>query len=536
MSRRFQAILKFPLYPLLLSLSFPLGLLTDNTYMFRARRVDFILAFTFAFWAVVYAPIRLALRRSPHKAGLLTAFVMVLFLLPYPWLYLILKPLSTGNFLPGVIGASLFGLACYIAADRMREKFTAIANVGTAAALLVPISSVLGVWLGESGPPKSFAAEPAPFAAAAATPAAPDIYHIVTDGMSGAAVMREVYGHDTGPFYEALRRRGFAVAMQAHPPYNMTLLSLGATFQGQYLAPAKIAAASHSGDRLRAELAKVAVDGPVHRALRRLGYRFLATTTGTADFFRFPPETEVIEPPGGARHWMFEHHYFRHTRLSAISSFHNIFSRANRRALNDDIRHALKTAPTRAPDAGAAPIHFYEHLLAPHPPFSLDRNGDDDFKSFGHFAFMNDGQLEWRPELRPEYRAGYVEKTLFVEDRLIRQIDHILAASDAPKLIVLQSDHGGGLYYASNALKYTCLKERYGSFLAIYASDPKVHAYFDKALTRPYNTVNLYRDVFRLYFGAGTAPLPPESYYVGWTSTEPVRLEPDALTPDCPTG
>ncbi len=102
-----------------------------------------------------------------------------------------------------------------------------------------------------------------------------------------------------------------------------------------------------------------------------------------------------------------------------------------------------------------------------------------------------------------------------------------------PTVIVIQSDHGGGQYFHANSPEYSCIKERYGNLFAAYSSERAFRDHISERLNKDYNTVNIYRDIFSVYFDAGISPLEDRSYFSQWTKMRLIAVDEERRAEPC---
>ncbi|MGH6914296.1 MAG: hypothetical protein ACREH3_11395, partial [Geminicoccales bacterium] len=177
------------------------------------------------------------------------------------------------------------------------------------------------------------------------------------------------------------------------------------------------------------------------------------------------------------------------------------------------------------------PFFVYNHVVAPLPPFNIAADGQSRPSAFA----MGDGshRLEVEPAWYESYRSGYVEKLRYTNKAVLEKVRYLLANVPDPKIIVLHSDHGGGLLLDKDNKPRTCLKERMSAFLAVYSSNDVPASEIPDRL----NLVNLYRILLRDSFGADLPPLPARSYFAPWDepySFEPVsKAELETFGPTC---
>jgi hypothetical protein len=147
------------------------------------------------------------------------------------------------------------------------------------------------------------------------------------------------------------------------------------------------------------------------------------------------------------------------------------------------------------------------HILAPHPPFLFDRDGQpitpDDLYS------INDGNA-YHGTI-DEYIVGYTDQLTYLNSRLERSIDSILSNSAQPPIIIIQGDHGPGSHLDWKSFQKTCLFERTSILNAYYL--PGVH---QDVLYSSITPVNTFRMIFNLYFNQNIELFPDHSYYSSW--------------------
>ena len=201
--------------------------------------------------------------------------------------------------------------------------------------------------------------------------------------------------------------------------------------------------------------------------------------------------------------------------------------------MNAFLRHATKTKiyQERTP-----PFFFYTHILAPHPPFTIDRWGQPIDIWRETFGDLGDGDHATRgdPALQAQYQAGYVEKLRFINKEILRQATDMIRTVPAPKIIVIHGDHGSGSQLFQNDPGRSCLKERMSPFFAIYADDPRLREAFANYRSSRFNLVNLYRLIFDATFGTDLGALDDRSFFLEWDRPKhPQRLSDETIVQPC---
>jgi hypothetical protein len=150
----------------------------------------------------------------------------------------------------------------------------------------------------------------------------------------------------------------------------------------------------------------------------------------------------------------------------------------------------------------AGPKFVFVHIVGPHPPFVLDREGNPVHTDRPYLA--GDGAaFGGTPE---EYQRDYIEQLLYINQQVQIAVDAILSQSSQPPIILIQGDHGPGSLLARDSLEQTCLFER-TSILSAYLLPEGA------SLTPDLTPVNSLRIVFNSIFNAQLPLLVNETYF-----------------------
>jgi hypothetical protein len=387
---------------------------------------------------------------------------------------------------------------------RPSSNMTRIANVVAAVMVVFPVTSILqrefSFNRATADTRPSLPGDPG-FQAAVDTGVRPNIVHIVLDGYSRQDVLADLYQFDNTPFLDRLRGLGFAVADRASSPYNQTLLVMGSVFSGTMLEGSE---RLNSAVEVRDTIWGALRHNPVMGTLSRLGYR-----TAAVDVRYGPARMDFLDHLLSANTITnFEDAIFQRTPLYLMAYSLGL------------------TSPSITPEVFStpyerqlgSPFFLYVHLLAPHPPFDVNRHGEA-IEEEGGITGMADGHYHIKNRFvsnkanrREAYRRGYVEKLEFANQGILSMVNRIISDADAPTIIIIHGDHGGGLHLNQNKLAETCVPERFSPLLAVYASDDRLQ----RSLPDDLNLANLYRLVFNTYFGTAMPLLPNRSVFVEW--------------------
>ncbi len=343
----------------------------------------------------------------------------------------------------------------------------------------------------------------------------PDIYYIVLDGYARHDVMRDLYGFDNTPFLARLRARGFQISERSRANYCKTLHALAASLNMSYLHEL-MDVSSKSVDN--APLLRLVRSNRVTHLLRERGYDIVAFASGyeLAEFSKID-----LYLDGGGGWTEFTNVLLATTPVPALLGERGDPHARHRRRL-EYILDEIPRIP-RAP----RPRFVFAHLLAPHPPFVFDREGNAVEVERG-FGFYDGSDYYKHGGTREEYVTGYAEQARWVTARLERTLDALLERyGDAPPIVIVHSDHGPGSRLDWKSVPDTDLRERFGILMAAYLpGQPAVD------LGETFSPVNVFRMVFGVYFGAELGPVVDRSYYT--FQSQPFRYI-DVTDPERPT-
>lgn len=326
----------------------------------------------------------------------------------------------------------------------------------------------------------------------------PDIYYIVLDGYVRADILNELYQFNNSEFIESLEALGFMVPTQNHSNYPKTALSVTSTLNMDYVDTFAPGLEEYPYWWLMSP----AMDhSRVRTLLEEVGYTTVSVTSdwGITD----NPTVDVYHSPAPVVLNDFENHLLFQTPLGAIRPLLEAFAYVQSYDSHRDLTHFQFETLSQIP-YGSGPKFVFVHIVAPHPPFVFDAEGNPIQPNY-RFSFNDANDF---PNSVEEYRAGYVGQVEYVNRQLVAVINAILRQSKVPPVILLQADHGSGMFTDFESAESTCLKERFSPFAAYYL--PGV----DPA-TVPNNItpVNLFRFVFNEYFHANLPVLENRQYY-----------------------
>jgi hypothetical protein len=338
----------------------------------------------------------------------------------------------------------------------------------------------------------------------------PDIYYIVLDGYARADVLKRLYRYDNSAFVDYLVSRGFYVPEFSRSNYPQTYLSLASSLNWTYLDD--IASSMGEAAKDRSPLRYLIEKSSASVLLSKAGYRVVL----------LPPEywsedgglgVDAIELGSfGIR--PFDAALLDATPLSLwLSTYRYHVHRDNILRTFDRLGE---------PPSKDSPVFVFAHIIAPHPPFVFDSDGEP-LEPRSPFAINDGSQFMGTHE---EYLTGYVDQLAYVNTRVMRMVEELLAHSSTPPVIIIQGDHGPASMLDWENVSRTDMQERMG-ILAAYYVPPEVRAQLYDTIT----PVNSFRIILNGILHTKYDILPDRSYFATWSHPyQFIRVSSDSPT------
>jgi hypothetical protein len=250
----------------------------------------------------------------------------------------------------------------------------------------------------------------------------PDIYYIIPDGYGRADRLQEIYGHDNSEFLDGLRRRGFYVADQSCANYPMTFLSLASSLNLRYINDDLEQIGVRSGRRR--PVYRMIHDHAVGRYLQAKGYRCLHIASNWGGTERSEVADVTYQPGSAFLQQEFVGVLLRSTLLHPWAPH---------------VAHTHLFAFDKLEEIPriAGPTFTFVHVVVPHNPYVLDRDGNIRSDVALSMQFDKDNNTGGWANLE-----GYTEQVRFVNKRITEVIDTLQSRSPHPPVIIVQADHG----------------------------------------------------------------------------------------------
>ncbi len=225
----------------------------------------------------------------------------------------------------------------------------------------------------------------------------------------------------------------------------------------------------------------------VGRCLRERGYQLVHfnthfVPTSCSDIAHVSLGEPATWLPAGSR--MLTLYLIHHSALRFVNGGdYGIYAAQHRRALSQ-----LAEVP-----AMPGPKFTFCHLVAPHPPF----------------VFNREGQTDWG--IDQTRRESYVDQVIYLNREVTRTIDAILAKSTVPPIIIVQSDHGPGFFPSKDASdpQAGCMQERVPILNTFLVPESMC-----KSLYSTITPVNSFRLLLSTCFKFDRPPLPDRNFII----------------------
>jgi len=480
-------------------------------------------SFFVALWPMLLFPavsmllwlILMALRCRAEKAALLTSVVVILFCSFGHAHALLYQPLlSYERDVAGVnsplllvktvlfIAISVVWLGLILAAAWMvRGKpawlggVTRFLNVASLALLALPLITLLyDLGSGQLGRDVE-TSNTEPMAQRRALDYKPDIYYIILDGYAREDVLKTFYGYDNSSFTTHLARLGFQVPPKTRSNYSWTFLSLASSLNMEHVN--WFAKEIGEDSRNRQLPYRMIRDNEVARYLRKRGYMSVhLTSTWGATLANPYADIEISCGTG-----IFRIEFYR---VLANSTWLRVLESS----VSSDLAmcHLFNFQMLGEVAKKRFPKFVFAHFIPPHHPYLFDRDGN-----ILRSATVSN-QFEFRKHLWRD-KAKYISQLEFVNQKVKEAVDAILANSERPPIIIIQSDHGPSLEQAPARIRKGV---RLANFLAAYL--PGAPTLLPDDIT----PVNLFPTILNYYFDDQLSTS-PQLYYVS-PYTRPYKL------------
>lgn len=313
----------------------------------------------------------------------------------------------------------------------------------------------------------------------------PDIYYILVDGYASQWELKNFYGNDNHEFIDYLTNKGFYVVPESRSNYAKTEFSLPAILNFDYLE----ALSSHGiVSAETTNIDKLLQDHAAGRFLKSQGYTYFHF--GSWWDATYKNRYADINVNKG---YMPEFPQILYKSIESFLPFRPAFLDVRRMQWNRALYQFDELAKI---PSHKEPAFTFVHLIT-HSPFVFNEDGSFVKKEAGVTTAHG--------------RELYLGQLLFLNKKLEALIEIIIAESETPPIIVIQSDHGSRDTVEEKVsdvhdFSDEYLMRRLRNFSAYYI--PGANALLYNAIT----PVNTFRVIFNAYFGTDYEMLPDKSF------------------------
>lgn len=320
----------------------------------------------------------------------------------------------------------------------------------------------------------------------------PDIYYIILDGYASSSTLTEVYNFDNQDFNDYLSKKGFYIADKSRSNYSMTSLSLASSLNIEYI--------NYLTDVMEEESIDLKIpyqmiqNSKVMRFLKSNGYKFIHSSSGWGPTHR-NKYADVDFISGTIDEFLT---VLIQSTLLKIFEIDIVINQLRETILNafSDIAEVHKIN---------GPKFVFAHIIAPHPPYLFDANGDK----------VPEAKIRWTG-YSWDQKENYLNQLIFVNKKVKELVDKIIVNSEIAPIIIMQADHGADLTFDNGIITWNSqeipqdhmLQERFRIFNAYYLPSGG-----NELLYESITPVNTFRLVFDFYFGTNYGLLEDKSYY-----------------------
>lgn len=322
----------------------------------------------------------------------------------------------------------------------------------------------------------------------------PNIYYIILDGHARDDILKEEFSHDSSPFISHLKDKGFFVSQNSRSNYMNTSLSIPSSLNFRYFDDLEGIVQLAWVDLKYVR--NIIVNNRVFSFLKEIGYSTISFSS-PANYCNINNADHYLSRESTAN--AFANELLNSTPLMALQKVSIGVHRKHYKMLNytfDGLAEAAKMP---------SPHIVFAHILCPHAPYVFDENGGFT-KQFGIF-----GLDKSHPDIS-ERKRRYLAQLKYVEKRIARTVDAILANSMQKPIIILQADHGIRWLLKDDPDK-SGITSRIDCFAILNALHLPGFDY--SKLDNNITPVNTFRIIFNHYFGMDFDILENKSFILG---------------------
>lgn len=389
-----------------------------------------LLYFFFTGITILFFLLSLLIFRKYNKAAFFS-FLLMLYYLFFGYFHDGLKHLSANGFFSKYSFVLPFSLLLFVLiAIKLKRSTSSFikANFYLNTLFIILLFTDTGIFISKSLNSQKHSITPSLSLLPCDSCERPDIYLIVADGYPGIIELSEIFNYDNSLFEQELRNRGFHVIDSSKSNYNFTPFSVSSMLNMEYLE------GLHGSNSDKDDILKCYNTIKNNRTLQylnNLGYTFY--NYSIFDFNKQPSLAKPTFLPRKTRPLISRTLRFRmQNELGHLLVTRFKLKSVIRNLRNLDLKNNTKLfekTKTIASEQKADPKFIYTHLVMPHYPYYFDSTGKQN-----PYEILTDEHAR--------NQEAFIQYLVYANRQYLQLIDHILANSDKPPVIILIGDHG----------------------------------------------------------------------------------------------
>jgi len=445
--------------------------------------IFFVTLFAFVLWLIL----RFVLKNS-KKAGFIVSSFFFIFLMFFHVVNAVSEneviSLSQTHFV--AIGLVIFGLAVlyFVRTKRKLDNATKITNA-IAISLVVIVLLNIGMFQWEINSSLAALGEPEGGITVSAIENPPDVYYFLLDGHSNSAVTKKFFGSEDQEFVNFLTENGFYVPSDyTHSNYLWTMLAVPAILNMNYAD--QIVEGYENSDPPKWILYEAIDRNEVMHNFKEMGYTVINFDSSwwATRVINNADENLCSNP-------FIDHALLRQikdtTLLPSIKFIDDFITSEINSIARKQIFCELEQVKT-VRDRFEGPLFVFTHIIAPHPPYVFEANGDPPEEFIQRTGINSSYKVE-------ERKRAFLAQTKFIDNEIQKIVENILADNEHDKIIIIQSDHGSRVVPEGTTPDVSKVI-RMGNFNAYYLPGHSGEELFSEHFTN----VNTFRIIFNTYF------------------------------------
>ena len=455
--------------------------------------------------------------KNENKSAIIVTLIFIIFF-SYGHIYYLLNDVTINEFDIGktrylipAFGLLLgIGIFFIIRIKTVLDNATSILNVISVVFVLVAIGNVLLVATGENEMNLLFYEridfssyfDPHDFSISE-NETLPDVYYLILDEYARSDALAEYHEFDNTEFLNFLESKGFHVAENSFANYPMSVQSIPATMNLQYInfLADEIGSEVRNYKPLNEKDYGLYANNQVIKNFKEMGYKIVTFNTFALHSHENPLSDLTV---------CHRNIHFLDNRLVDTLARTTMFGYFIERWSEDEMRQVTLCAFENFGNAGNVfdkPVFVWAHIMTPHPPWIFGPNGEE--ITPGKPLLITDN-----PEFRDsgwEPKIQYIQQVQFANKKTISIVEEILE-KDSHSIIIIQGDHGTAWDIRSNEWVEPSKEDVYQrlrNFDAIYFPDEEKRENLDNKRT----LINTFRTIFNAYYGSDYELLENKAYW-----------------------